>query len=374
MTPSEEFPDRRQVFSDLLLVEFRDAGFALIDEETWTTAQQKLAYSAADLLSGPGALSLGRKLSADFVVSGFFAMDEDRIMLSLSCYDVANGMVAGFARDFRYNLGFYNAIHSMVGALLPRITSPAPASAENASTEAPAAGKPVSLSAIRFTSPQNGMEVLIAGDVSAGRIDNGTLSFQVGGIASGAPLRVEKRLEGYHGAQENIHAAPDVALAPLAKKTYLAGETSWTLGQLLGVGGAFRLYMVPDSLFASLGFYPYAQLPIAAGGVLAMHYDTSLRVGLYLLFPPDWLFRMGISMGGGVITTSIGAPGFPLYQDFYLNVIGTWVELNLAWIAIFLQMDFDYTMGLGDNNLLGRRMISVDLCPPPITIGALFKW
>jgi hypothetical protein len=293
-------------------------------------------------------------------------MEDDRILVSISCYDVlGEGLTGGFLRSWRFNLGFYNSLHIEVADLLTRIrfaeAPPQPVEV------APRSG----LREMTFTSSLEGMEVYIAGETKAGAIQNGRLVLYTAGIEPGSPLVVEKRREGYHTAWQTVQAAGEIPLSPLTKQTSYAVEVDWTFGQLLGFGSTARLYFIPDFLFGGLSVYAYAQVPNTPGGVNVLHSDVGLLIGQYLFFPADFPFRLGISTGCGGIFSQVLSPGLAPFTDFYLNIVNVWLELNLPGISFFLRSEMKYSLGIG-NNALGRDMIRWEFLPP-ITFGVLLK-
>jgi hypothetical protein len=353
-------PLRAKTITDSVALELQAAGFQLMVQDQLT-----------DLGGRPqAAVPLARGFGADVAVTGFFAAVEAgegaEILVCVSFYDVAaDGLMGGFERSWRYNLGFHNLLHAEIADLLTRMKfSKAP--------PAPVADEPSGgLRMVRFTSSLEGMEVFIAGEVKAGAIKDGKLDFYSSGMKPGAPLIVEKRLDGYQTARQAVKAAETVALEPLQKKTSYAFEVNSTFGQLFGFGGAARFYFVPDGIFGCVSVYPYAQLPIGPGGADVLHTDVALSVGLYLFFPPDFPFRIGISTGLGGIFSAVLSSTPLAYVDLYYNVANAWLELNLDGVSFYLRTETKYALGLG-GNALGRGVIQWDFLPP-LTLGVLVK-
>ena len=352
-------PMRAKIITDAVALALQAAGFHLMVQDQPT-----------DLGARPQtAVPLARGFGADVAVTGFFAAGADKdaaMLISLSFYDVAaDGLMGGFARSWRYNLGFHNALHSEIAELLTRMrfsdVPPTPVPAE------PSGG----LRMIQFTSPLEGMEVHIAGEVKAGEIKDGKLDFYSSGMTPGSPLTVEKRMDGYHAARQTVGAAETMALAPLRKKTDYAFELNTTFGQLFGFGGAARYYLIPDGIFACVSVYPYAQLPIGPGGANVLHTDAACSAGLYLFFPPDFPFRMGISTGLGGIFSAVLSSTPLAFMDLYFNVANVWLELNLDGISFHLRSEIKYALGLG-GDALGRGVIRWGVLPP-LTLGVLLK-
>jgi hypothetical protein len=350
--------EREKTVTEAVGMEFQAAGFRVVPRE-------QLQSPVSDGQS-QAVISLARGYGADLAVSGFFTTDEDRLLVTISCYDVlGEGLIGGFVRSWRFNLGFYNSLHDEIAGLLSHLEfSEAPPQLKEVAS---AAG----LRTIELTSTLEGMEVLIAGETKAGEIENGRLILHTPGIEPGTLLKVEKKKAGYHSAWETVRAAETVTLAPIFKNTEYAVEINSTLGQLLGAGGAVRMYFIPDFFFVGVSIYPYAQVPIAEGGSPVFHADLGFFVGQYLFFPADFPFRIGVSAGFGGIFSLVLSPNMPPYTDFYINILNVWTELNLQGISFFLRSEMKYSLGIG-NNALAQEVINWEHLPP-ITLGVLLK-
>ena len=362
--------------SSAMVMDMSLAGFTLVASDTWQQAAQKLSLSPTALLRSPAAVGLGANVGADAVISGFFSVQDERILVSVSCYDVADrSLAAGFLQTWRFNLAFYNSFHAELESMLGRVKltqekSAAGSSAASADVNGPPMAK-VPLQNVTFTSTQNGMEVVLAGEKSLGTVQNGELQVEMPGLVSGAPLLIEKRMPGYRTAWQTSLSQGRIALSPLSRETRLALAAELTAGQFLGAGATGRYYLIPSDVFVAASLYPYIQPPASPSGVAQLHIDTSALVGTYLFFGPESLFRMGVAGGVGVILSD-SLSGGGLFEDAYLNYLTGWVELNLPAFSVFLQSQAKYTLGIGQN-LLQRQTMTV-LGVPPITLGVLFKW
>ena len=173
---------------------------------------------------------------------------------------------------------------------------------------------------------------MIEGQKSVGRIKDGTLAFNTDGLRAGTPLRVEKQQEGYHTLWQNVIASPEIALTPIPRANILSFELDWTAGQLEGAGGTLRWYPVPDWIMVNFSEYLYTQIPFVPNGSWPIHSDSELLAGLYLFFPPESGFRMGVSSGFGTILTYIPSTNLPLYTDVYINIFSLWSE----WLKMLM--------------------------------------
>jgi hypothetical protein len=146
------------------------------------------------------------------------------------------------------------------------------------------------------------------------------------------------------------------------------------MGQLLGAGSSFRLYLTPDYLFLSPAVYVSAQPPVGSGGSTITHLDAGFLVGEYLFFPPDSPFRLGVSAGIGAIFSWIPVTGTPVFFDPYVDIASLWVELSFPRVSISLRSDLRYAMGGQTPNLLGQGVILWAGFLPPISLGVMYKW
>ena len=231
-----------------------------------------------------------RTSDADLAVNGSYTVEDEQILVSVQCWDVAaRAPVSGFLRTWRFNLAFYNSLHDeMVSRLIPRL-APARVARRRRTRRAPRAlpgaggtttGVPSSTRTdIRFISSQDAMEVLIEGETLAGVMENGRLDWTAGALPKGSKLRVLKKLEGFHPSWQTIRVAPEVVLSPLSKTAMEGIELDWTLGQMVGLGATLRGYWKPDSLYRWFSSYLFLQLPMTSDRetVLPLRYGPGHR-------------------------------------------------------------------------------------------------
>ena len=372
LSQARENTEWRDSLTEALNAEFLAAGFRLLrasGDESGTPEPGKS-------LAGSAAAAAARRDDADMAVSGGFAVEADRIIVLLSCYEAQSGaLVGGFLKSWPFSLAFYVYLRAEIETMLAGLSLPAPPGQDP--RQSTAAG-------ITFTSRQDGMEVLLGGEWSAGTIDQGRLFLSTGVFKEGAPLLLEKRMAGYHTAWQTVRAAREVALAPLARKSTFGLEASWTAGEFLGGGLGARLYLFPDSLFISAGLTLSIEPPALPNAGAVTRYDTLVSLGQYLFFPPDAPVRTGIGTGVGTVFTTVAAAGPAVYTDVFWDVVSIWAEWNLATVSLFARTDLRYTLGVG-TNLLGRGLLSwkvsfpaadgnpVTFSLPPLTLGAVVK-
>ena len=369
LSPKDE-QEHQKPLSDAVRQEFEAVGFRTLPADSWTEEAARLKLAPDRITEASQVLLLGQKAGADMAVSGFYWKENDRILVSLQCWDVKAGtLITGFLHTWRFNLGFYNSIHAEIADLVQKVvflSAPKLITLKN----------DVRVDEITFTSPQNGMEVLIEGQKSIGRIENGTLVFRTDGIKAGTPFMVEKRQDGYHSLQQTVIAAPQVSLTPLPKANNLSMEVDWTMGQLEGAGATLRWYPKPDWIMVNFAEYLYTQIPFVPNASWPIHADSELLAGFYLLKPPEAGFRFGISSGMGIIFTWIPETALPIFTDFYFNVFSLWTEWRTGWgFPMFARVEVKLPLGIG-YNLLGSNGPPIHWGPffPPITIGAVIPW
>jgi hypothetical protein len=369
LSPNGAQQEHQKPLSDAVRQEFEAVGFHVLPDSSWSAEAARLKLAPDRVTEASQALLLGEKAGADMAVTGFYWMENDRVLVSLQCYDVKAGtLITGFLHTWRFNLGFYNSIHAEIADLVQRVvflSAPKLITLKN----------DVRVDEITFTSPQEGMEVLIEGQKSVGRIQNGTLVFQTDGLKAGTQFMVEKREEGFHTLQQTVIAAPQIALTPIPRANILSWEIDWTGGQLEGAGAALRWYPKPDWIMVNFSEYLYTQIPFVPNASWPIHADSELLAGLYLSRPPEARFRFGISAGVGTIFTWIPATTLPIFTDVYINILSVWSEWRSWGLPMFLRIDVKLPLGVG-NNLLGSGgpPLHWGQFLPPITLGVVIPW
>jgi hypothetical protein len=332
-------------------------GYALVALNAWQEAASAQSLDPARINAQTPALAVARAVGADVAVTGSFAVHGDQIYYSIECWDVAAGrLAAGIQQTTPLNLAFFTSLNQ-------ELTTDLFPSVQLERNESPR---------LVFTSPDQGMEVILGGDLDIGQIANGQLSWPVAGLVPGTKVTVEKRKTGYHTDRQTVTlvTGKDIPLAPLTPEHSTAYLLDATIGQLLGAGVTIRAYGIPDWFYISMGSYFWLQPPATFAARVAFHDDYSLGLGSYVLFPPSSWFRLGVSTGVGVIFTALSTPGFPVYSEFYIDVASIWIEVDLARTAFYFRQDFKYALGLG-TNLLGTGWLIES--GPLMTLGVIFR-
>ena len=351
--------DYEQAITESIREAFSSRGYSVVPESAWKEAAAARGLDEDALVQSPEALSLAQSLGADLAVTGVFSVQQDEITYSLQCWQVATGRLASSAEQTTpFNLAFFSALSlELIDDLLPGLR--------------PVSARPGER--VVFTSPDEGMEVVLSGDLSIGRITNGRVSWPVDASSTGSRVRVEKRKNGFHRSFQVVTLTPgtEIRLTPLAPEHLNAVEVDWTVGQLLGAGVTARRYLVPDWFYISMGNYFFVQPPVTPAPRAVIHDDFSVGIGGYVMTPPEWPVRVGLSTGVGTIITDFTVPGFPAYYDIYLDVVNVWLEVRIAGVALFLRQEYRYSLGISDN-LLGKGWLLNGF--PPTTVGVLFPW
>jgi len=367
LSPTEENRQYQRILTEMLQVELGNAGFQVLPDSAWRPLQEKRGLADQDLLDGEDALSLAAEAGAVLAVTGFYRVEDRQFVLEIKCYDVeARAFVQGVLKTGRLNLSMYNLLDGVVKELLPKV---------RLIGKAPALPGPAAVEQVTLRSPDEGMEVLLAGTQSVGTIQAGTLLLPPIPFPLGSTITVEKRKEGYHLSRESLLLETPVQefkLKPLRPQTRWGTELNWSYGQLLGFGVAQRYYFKPDVSYAAAELYNYLQTNFSDSHPL-FHHDLRLLYGGYLFTGPDSFFRLGWSTGVGLIMTYFTIPDQGVYWDFYLNLINASLELNYRRWLLYLRGEGKFGLGIG-RNLLGLGWFNVANGPSPITVGFMWKW
>jgi hypothetical protein len=349
-----------QSITEAVAAAARAHGLDVLPDATWKDAAAARSIDPSATVQEAAALQVAGDVSAEVAVTGYFTVsDAGDIYYSIQCWDVgARALAASIQKTTSFDLAFFSELSA---ALDTGLFSEVHLSNDTAVAQ------------VSFTSPDQGMEVLLSGDLDIGRITDGRLSWPLPSLpAAGTKVTVEKRKPGYHTASQTVTLvdSKDIPLAPLVKESSAATELVLTVGQLLGAGIAVRGYQIPDWVFISTGAYIWVQPPATFSPMAMIHSDLSVGAGGYLL-PPDFPVRVGLSSGVGLILSAMTLPGLPVYTDLYIDVMNVWVEGRVFGLTIFARVEGKYALGFGAN-LLGLGWMEGQL--PILTVGVLSRW
>jgi len=369
LSASNEYREYREIVTKDLRTELRKAGFNLVPREEWDIIRDRRGVAPDELYQGMVAISIAREAEADLTVVSSFSVEDGLMALDIKCYDVPQeALITGVFKTVRVNLSIYNALSEAAAELIPkiRLLGPPP--------EVPADV----VEEIALLSDDEDMEIYLGDEGLVGTISDGKLLLPPIPFAVGTKVDIEKRKDGYHTGQQTVKLKDQkmvIKLSPLRKKTQMATELNWTLGQLLGFGLAQRLYLKPDSTYLCAEHYFYIQHNFS-GGKPVYHHDLRALFGAYLLTGPDRLLRVNVSAGFGLIFTYFSIDNQPSYTDYYWDIINMGLELNLQKYILYIRSEVKYALGLGPTNFLGRKWISIfnDGGPTVLTLGIARKW
>jgi hypothetical protein len=380
--------DFDQVLSDTVRLEIENAGYAVADG--W---KKLLKTGEASPVHGPRAAEIARGVGATVAVTGFYTRpDAGSVALSVQCWDAAGEtLLASFTLSAPFDLSYYNLLHDRLGALVrsaeeftgpPRIEAIEVAAAHGLGT-------------VTFSSEQDGIEVLLAGEKSFGTITGGKLDASVGLLSTGSRLELELRKPGFHTLKTAVTAIPEIHLPELLPARRFAADVVWNSGQPLGAGGTFDWRLIPDWVFVGGAAHLSAQLPAwdATGEYMVAHLDVGALAGAYLLpIKPQITifgavlklpFRIGVVTGFGAIPSFSFAPGHPWWLDWYILMPSPFLEIGTGKTVITFRTDQRYSLGLpgasigqgwmmrqvpDDSEEDGIREVL------PIQLGVTFRW
>jgi hypothetical protein len=350
--------DYEETITQAVGAAFGAGGYEVIGDAAWREAAAARSVDPGRPVTQSEALAIAGSVGADLAVTGIYSVQNDEIYYSIQCWSVQSGtLAAALQADTPFNLAFFSGLNlALADDLLPRL---------------PAAGQ--GAGSVVFSSPDEGMVVRLSGDQFIGRVVNGRVTLPADSVVPGSRVVIRKSKAGYHAAEQTVTLTPNTAipLAPLEKEHRNALELNSTLGQLLGLGGAFRLYVVPDWFFVSAGSYLWMQPPANLALRAVLHTDFYAGLSGYMFLDPDVPVRLGISTGAGVILSFLTAPGFPVFTDVYIDVFNWWVEARFFGLTFFLRQELKYDVGLGAN-LLGQGWMIRNF--PPTSLGIVIPW
>lgn len=228
---------------------------------------------------------------------------------------------------------------------------------------------------ITLESSLEGEEVYFAGR-DVGKVSGGALNVPYTPFPVGSKVRVEIRKPGYH-SEETVIALPSTevktTIPALQRASRFSAGLDWRFGQPLGFGVTGRFYGVPDWTYVQLSAYRDLVPQTHTGFHDLRHYDFGAAAGQYLFLSYRSAVRVSVSLGLGVIYTSLEGTSISDFVDVYLDLLSPTVEFRLSGWQLFVQPQLKFALGLGDN-LLGRSWILTSLGIPPITIGVMRSW
>ncbi len=329
------------------------------------------AIAGETFLPAERVVPIGRALEANVVVTTTYGLEGNRLFIHIKGFDVRTSRLAaatsetGFAGLAGFSLSEQSALRF--------------AESLSGYRETYDPNEPITLEAIAslvFQSADEGMRVSLDDRGPSGTILQGEWEAPYVPFRVNSKILVYKEKDGYYPEAEQVVLHPGenrILLRPLQKKYRNEVGVGWTLGEAWGAALEYRRYLEPDYLFISFTERFYVQYDTLTGSRPVFHNDASLSLGGYLFSSYKDRFRIGVSLGAGVVVTSFTVSEMPIYTDYYLNPGSPFLELNYNPWAVFLLLRVQYGLGMG-NNFLGRGFFTIQQGGMPITVGVRRKW
>ncbi|MFP4430003.1 MAG: hypothetical protein ACOCW6_03155 [Spirochaetota bacterium] len=319
---------------------------------------------------------------AETILVSEFGIAEDRLYLFLTLRSFDTGAtLGGAAGRFTVDIGLFNQVARLYEEINPRVAlQSSPAGDETAAAE-PAEEGPSLVSAVRFVSPQDGVEVRRGGDGQLlGITDGGEVvtDYLVLGAGEELPLLLERR--GFYPKEITVKLGPTredpIVLPALDRATRVATYLGWSPQQVLGLSLGARYYLQPDVSFLQLEALYHLQRDFNAESTgSSSHFDTRLAGGRYLLLGYSSWFRVSLEAAVGVIYTSFPAKELEAYIDPYVTPVALSLEANGSNVSVFARFETRFALS-GAKAFFPPGVIEVPGQDLPIisTLGVLSKW
>jgi len=355
----------QSIITDALSVETDNAGFQLVSPERWEQARVRLGIAPEDLLLGPNALVVARAVDAEVAATGFYRIDDSRIVVEVKFYDVREERLAASAvRSGRIGLAVSNLVNAAVLDAVSWLEGPSGLVPQDPSSRG--------VRSVALLSADEGAELFVGGrrlaTITEGRAVVPTAT-------SDLEVTVEGRKPGFHPRSQRVRVAVDTetTLRPLRSETRWGAELLYTSGQLVGLGLGLRYYFEPDKTFLSCDDYFYVQSTFTDRASAVFHDDVRFLIGRYLFLGPYSPVRLGLAAGVGGIVTVFADRGVGDSFDAYLSPVNLWVEWNTRRWSVYWRVEGKYAVETG-SSLLDRGWLEIPQAGPPMTAGVVYKW
>jgi hypothetical protein len=226
--------------------------------------------------------------------------------------------------------------------------------------------------------PIEGAEVSVelpgsSAPIRMGRISGGRLELPYYPFVQGTTLTVAAAALGRRTLRASValgaESPPSIELSEGKPRYDLLLGTG--TGRLMGLGGELRFFPGSEWLFGFAEARLYAGYDFQQGSSPLVHTDIWEGLGSYLFFPPPARFRMGYSMGYGILVCTVTAEDASdrQYCDFALLPVELFGEYRLKGnMCAWTSLRFAYALGTA---LLPKGWIGGGA--PALSIGALWR-
>ena len=229
-----------------------------------------------------------------------------------------------------------------------------------------------------FHSKDEGAEIFWQGHQPIGKITDGKLTAPYYPFPSNTVLDVTIEKQGWRSKTINVTLNPatlDYNLPSLEKLRVQELHFFDQGGRLLGVGGEYRNYFIPDWAFWSVEAYPWVQMrPDVAVTRPVAHLDLAGSAGTWLYFSADSWFRFGVQMSVQAGTSYTMASQTPsAYLDGMIIPFGVLFEWNVFGLLIDNRIQVPFSLGL-PTGVVPQQWMLIDGSFPLLSVGVVEKW
>lgn len=323
----------------------------------------------ADETIKPKLVALAEEQGSRFaVLVSYYTQDVD-VILEVRGWDLAGARFFEYKAEARSGLELYNRLNDAIIALAAAADKLRGVTPDSTPKEQRVAKGYVQQ--IILLSGDEGAEIYVNGVMRVGVITDGRLALPFMPLNLGSKLVIEKRREGYYSDTEEFRLDEEwveLQLRPMERQVLHELAFVYTVGQFLGFGLGWHFHVVPRTVFLGAEEYFYLQVSDKSSSHTVLHNDLRVLAGLYLLSSPGVAFKVSLSTGAGLILTLLTIPPYPLYTDFYFNLINITVEFRIGDIAFYVREETKLGLGIGDN-LLGGSFFLINGEVPIFSFG-----
>lgn len=321
-----------------------------------TTFEAELLARGVALTSTP---------EADLVLSVQFQTAGARLLMLATLTDRRTGrVVGGGAYPGTTDLALVTTIRAAAEQLSEQLIAVQPVVNERPRP-------PDILQTLVVTSLDEGAQVLVGGELPAGRITGGSLTLPFVPAEIGTSLLLETRREGYYPRRQMVVITdPTMTVALDALEPVIRWEIagSWSPMRWAGAAVGFRRYVVPRRVYAQSTHQLSTRYRFTAGSRASAVIDSRLALGGYIYAPEEGRLRLGLSTGVGLtISSQVGEETLYTFVDPYFNVVSIELRLQFDRFAPFIQSDMIH-YAASDSGFLRPGTV------PYASVGVLIPW